>query len=408
MTHEVEFAGLSRIGPSTGPINMLTEYFRNKLRSLNVDRSSGHPKPHKVCLLLSILDLIESGELSENKIIASDALLKAFHVNFERLKKGNDAENLNMPFYHLRGDGIWHFSVNENKQKELDELVAAPGTPSLKRLFEVIDYAYLDRELFDYFNSGLARPLIRETLLENLEDLSEQFYRWLLVMGKSEKTAKSYVGAIKGTISQWAADAEITDQNLISISGHSTFGFVMERLANYQAFRDADKRGKAMYSSALNSYKQFLSITCQTDIAEDIENIISDKSIDETQKSTLVNARVGQGKFRESLLSYWQTCALTGYRAKEFLVASHIKPWKVSSNEERLDKYNGLLLLANLDKAFDLGYISFNADGKIVISDFIEQPELLGVHDKLRVTLADPHQEYMEYHRTHVYEHKLI
>lgn len=408
MTREVGFVGLCQIRQSTGPIDMLTEHYRNKLRSLHVDRSSGHPKPHKVCLLLSVLDLIESGELTENRIKATESLIKVFHENFERLKKGNDAENINMPFYHLRGDGVWHFSVPDNKKEEFKALESSPGTPSLKRLFEVIDYAYLDPVLFDYFNSGMARPLIREALLENLEDLSDQFYRWLLVMGKSERTAKSYVGAIKGTISQWAADAEITDQNLISISGHSTFGFVMERLANYQAFREADERGKSMYSSALNSYKKFLSITCQTEIAEDIENIISDKSIDETQKTTLVNARVGQGKFRESLLSYWKSCALTGYRAKEFLVASHIKPWKASDNEERLDKYNGLLLLANLDKAFDLGYITFDPDGKIVVSEFIEQPELLGVHDNLHVILEDSHQEYMEYHRTHVYENKMI
>jgi len=387
---------------------MLSEYYKNKLRGLKVDRSSGHPKPHKVCLLLSILDLIESGEITENKIVETETLKKAFHENFERLKKGNDTEKLNLPFYHLCGDDIWHFSIHKDKQQSFNELKSVSTTPSLKRLFEVIDYAYLEPELYDYFKSGLVRPQIREVLLENLEDLSEQFYRWLLLMGKSERTAKSYVGAIKGTISQWAADAEITDQNLISISGYSTFGFVMERLVDYPVFQESDQRGKAMYSAALNSYQKFLSITCQTDIAEDIQTIISDKATDETQKSILVNARIGQGKYRESLLTYWKTCALTGYRSKEFLVASHIKPWKVSDNNERLDKYNGLLLLANLDKAFDLGFITFDEAGKIIVSDFIEQPEILGIHNKMSVDLIEPHQVYMDYHRNNVYERKII
>ena len=56
-----------------------------------------------------------------------------------------------------------------------------------------------------------------------------------------------------------------------------------------------------MYSAALNAYKDFLSITCQVEASEDIEEIIRDESIDSTQKAMLVNTRVGQGKFREGL-----------------------------------------------------------------------------------------------------------
>jgi predicted restriction endonuclease len=383
---------------------MLPEYYQNKLRSLNVDRSSGHPKPHKVCLLLSILDLIESGELLENKIVITDNLKNTFHENFKRLKKGNDAEKLDLPFYHLRGDGIWHFSLTN--QQAFDELAAKPGTPSLNRLFEVIDYAYLDPELFDFFKSSLTRPLIRQALLENLEDLSEQFHRWLMEIGKSEKTAKSYVGAIRGKVSEWASDAGIYDQNLISVTGHSAVRRVMEELGTYEVFREADQRGKAMYSSALKSYLNFLDITYQAEVSEDIEEILKDISIEETQRMTYVNARIGQGKFRTELIEYWDRCAVTGYSGKGFLVASHIKPWKVSNSQERLDKFNGLLLLANIDKAFDLGFVTFNTDGGIVVSEFIEKPDVLGIHKKMKIDLVEQHQAYMEYHRAHVYESK--
>lgn len=383
---------------------MLSEYYKNKLRSLNVDRSSGHPKPHKVCLLLSILDLIESGKLAHNMIIEDDALITAFHANFERFKKGNDAENLNLPFYHLLGDGIWHFKIKPGKEVEYDKLAAGPGTPSLKRLFEVIDYAFLDEELFDFFLSSLARGQIREALLENLEDLSIQFHRWLLSMGKSERTADSYVGAIKGRLSEWASEAHISDQNLISISGYSAINSVMESLATYTPYQVQDKRGKGMYSAALNSYKQFLSLTCQIAIADDIDNIIKDKKISETEKSTLVKARVGQGKFRENLIGYWKSCALTGYGSTQFLIASHIKPWCDSNNDERLDTYNGLLLLANLDKAFDLGYITFSDVGNIIVSEFIEKPELLGINKDMHIHLVSEHQKYMEFHRNEVFE----
>lgn len=383
---------------------MLSEYYKDKLRSLNVDRSSGHPKPHKVCLLLSVLELIESGLIKDNRIMDCRELRTAFHHHFERFKKANDTENMNLPFYHLQGDGFWHFQVKQDKRVDFEELVANTATPSMKRLFEVVDYAYLDPELFDYFSNSLVRLEIREVLLENLEDLSVQFHRWLISMGKSDRTASSYVGAIRGTVSDWATEANITGRNLISISGYSTINMVMEGLLRYEAFQEQDRRGNNMYSAALNSYKKFLSITCQVDVSEDIETIIKDKDIGETEKARLVNARVGQGKYREELLSYWKFCALTGYASTQFLVASHIKPWRKSNNEERLDKYNGLLLLANLDKAFDLGYITFLSSGKIVVSESIERPELLGVENDMHVKLERQHQGYMEFHRGNVFE----
>jgi len=83
-----------------------------------------------------------------------------------------------------------------------------------------------------------------------------------------------------------------------------------------------------------------------------------------TEKDALVKARRGQGKFREAVLSYWGNCAVSNCSELFLLRASHIKPWKDSTNTERLDRYNGLLLNPNLDAAFDKGLISFADDGK--------------------------------------------
>jgi len=88
---------------------MSLAYYQEKLSSLNVDRSSGHPKPHKVCLLFAIIDLIDKGSITQNRIELNDDLKAAFTFHFEKLKKGNDANNINQPFYHLqsrrKGDG---------------------------------------------------------------------------------------------------------------------------------------------------------------------------------------------------------------------------------------------------------------------------------------------------------------
>lgn len=87
------------------------------------------------------------------------------------------------------------------------------------------------------------------------------------------------------------------------------------------------------------------------------------------RRPPVIRARVGQGRFRDSLLDRWdRRCAVTGVEVEEALVASHIKPWFLSTKAERLDPDNGLLLVGTLDRLFDYGMISFSVDGTIMIS----------------------------------------
>lgn len=87
------------------------------------------------------------------------------------------------------------------------------------------------------------------------------------------------------------------------------------------------------------------------------------EQVDETTRKRLIDARLGQGNFRERLIEYWMGCAVTGLTLVNILRASHIKPWHLSSNFERLDAFNGLLLSPNMDALFDQGYISFTKQG---------------------------------------------
>jgi len=379
------------------------DYYQEKLSSLNVDRSSGHPKPHKVCLLFAVIDLMDGGTITHNRIELDDDLKAAFTFHFQNLKKGNDANNINQPFYHLQSEGFWHFKLKPNAIQGIEQLRSAGRTPSENQIKNLVEYAYLDQELFDYLKSKLTKPVLKEVLLENLEDLSVQFHRWILSVGKSEKTAKNYVGAIKSSISNWAKDADISQQNLISIQSYSRINGIAEELGKYEVFRTKNAKGGQMYSAALKSYKEFLADTCQTKVNEDIAQIINDETIDNTQKTTLVNTRLGQGKYREKLIKYWKGCALTGYQPTEFLVASHIKPWRVANDRERLDPYNGLLLLPNLDKAFDLGYISFTERDQIEVSEFVESPGNLGIQETMHINLESRHQDYLAYHREEIF-----
>jgi predicted restriction endonuclease len=135
---------------------------------------------------------------------------------------------------------------------------------------------------------------------------------------------------------------------------------------------------------------------------------LKDRSIKAADKSSYISARVGQGKYRSKLITYWGKCALTGYSDVRFLVASHIKPWRDSNNTERLDPYNGLLLLPNFDKAFDLGYITFTDKGALIQSDVIENPRILGITKKMKIKVSSQHQDYLAYHRESVFEKKFV
>ena len=143
----------------------------------------------------------------------------------------------------------------------------------------------------------------------------------------------------------------------------------------------------------------------ETSLIDDLESI--QKSIqDETTRKTLIDARIGQGKFRQGLIDYWKCCAVTKINLIEVLKASHIKPWAISSNSERLDIFNGLLLSPNLDSLFDQYYISFNDDGTIIISPHItNQLDKLGVSSIMTVSnLSEAHFKYLKFHRDNFYK----
>lgn len=158
------------------------------------------------------------------------------------------------------------------------------------------------------------------------------------------------------------------------------------------------------FKAALNKYRKF--IAEKSDLIDDIETIIKDEIIPKTEKEQLISARIGQGNYRNKLINLWKKCAVSKCEMTELLIASHIKPWKESTNKERLDRYNGLLLLPNYDKLFDKGLISFEDNGKIIISPLIKEEEykVLGIspNDEL-FKVYDENKPYLEEHRRIVF-----
>lgn len=125
-----------------------------------------------------------------------------------------------------------------------------------------------------------------------------------------------------------------------------------------------------------------------------------------TVKEQLINARVGQGEFRQQLLKIERACRLTGIADERFLIASHIKPWRDSDNTERLDGSNGLMLSPHADKLFDRGWISFSDNGDLLVSCENARGALdaWGISTILNVgTFTSMQQKYLSFHRQFVF-----
>ncbi|QHE63102.1 HNH endonuclease [Rossellomorea vietnamensis] len=128
--------------------------------------------------------------------------------------------------------------------------------------------------------------------------------------------------------------------------------------------------------------------------------------LDKTEKELIIKARIGQSIFKKSLLDLEPKCKLCGVSDTRFLIASHIKPWSQSNNQERLDANNGLLLCPNHDSLFDKGYISFDKKGKIIISPLVDESTkiFMNINESIIINLSDSQREYILWHRENKYK----
>jgi hypothetical protein len=137
-----------------------------------------------------------------------------------------------------------------------------------------------------------------------------------------------------------------------------------------------------------------------------LEQLAQD-NIDETERTAIVRARLGQGRFRENVASIEPACRITGITNTNYLIASHIKPWRHAKNEERLSGHNGLMLAPHADFLFDRGFISF-ADGRLLVSEVADERSLLrlGVDPskpKEVGKFSEQQELFLEFHRADIF-----
>jgi len=224
----------------------------------------------------------------------------------------------------------------------------------------------------------------------------------------SDSSIYKYTRAVN-TISKEMLDAHIIHKSLLNMSRIELDLAIIDILQN-DRFIKKNSVGNNMYSNALKQFRYF-TLDSEEDTKEEqqiVHEIAQVQTLTEIEKETIIKARVGQGKYRNSLLEKYDTkCIVTGITQNKLLIASHIKPWAICDNNERVDVENGLILCANMDRLFDSGLITFRADGKMVVSSFVSEDnkKRLNISSDIVVDLHASERllDYLEYHRDVLY-----
>jgi hypothetical protein len=180
---------------------------------------------------------------------------------------------------------------------------------------------------------------------------------------------------------------------------------VLASLAGREAAAAAARaREVAATSPLLSEYAEEVEAAWETDI----ERTVAERHRNEGDLvRDIRSARLGRGLFRRRVLEVERSCRLSGVRDPSVLICRHIKPWRHSSDEERVDGENGLLLCPNADFLFARGLIGFDGDGTFLAAPAISESLLLrlnldpATHPNVG-TFTHHQQRFLAFHRDRV------
>lgn len=214
----------------------------------------------------------------------------------------------------------------------------------------------------------------------------EKFKDWMKTIDKrDESTCNLYSRQIDLITNDLKNNGEIKN-GIYSINDSKKMEDIISIFYSDDNRKKQNGIGHNLKSSSLKKYKQFLQFlekgenlkydlyVDENKIDNEIVNIEHDlDKVETTERLSIIKSRIGQTEYRQGLLGKYKKCQLCGIDIQELLVASHIKPWSESTDKEKLDLNNGLLLCCIHDKLFDIGLISFNESGEIIISNKISK-----------------------------------
>ena len=163
------------------------------------------------------------------------------------------------------------------------------------------------------------------------------------------------------------------------------------------------------YIKLFTDFKDSFGVTSHPSTVQKEEALLEQNiSLSKEVKLQTVKARIGQGKYRKQLLEQCPFCPVTLVSDERLLIASHIKPWAVSNQNEKIDPKNGFMFTPTIDYLFDSGFISFEDNKKMLVSPWLSKPTISRLNIKpLKVIDHLPifgREKYLQYHRESIFK----
>ena len=156
--------------------------YLDKVRKLNPNKSGGKVSPHKMCMLLAVIDLFDAHPYRPNRIEYEPQLLDRFHAFFRTVSAPGDHPKPYLPFFHLKTEGFWHLYPLEGREEVLAGLSAARKA---RDILDNVHHVSLDDELYQLLRDPDARNTLAESIVEYWFDRSASELRKMLELGRS-------------------------------------------------------------------------------------------------------------------------------------------------------------------------------------------------------------------------------
>lgn len=136
---------------------------------LHVKVTAGQRAPHKAILLLSVIDLIETGVITSNRIFYNRELDSQFRHNWVRYVAYLDGYSARSatPFFHMSHEPFWSLVLKDGCSHTEKELADARIYMRPDKMNESIDYALIDADLFELLMDNVVRAKLRVRLISS-------------------------------------------------------------------------------------------------------------------------------------------------------------------------------------------------------------------------------------------------
>lgn len=116
----------------------LREHFCQRLMALNVDQSSGAPKLYKPAMLACVIEAIEKGELSNNRI-DFDFIEPRFIEKLSELGQDGGSQQAAYAFYYLANDLFWMLAYHDVQSRIESSRISPTSVRELARFATLKD-----------------------------------------------------------------------------------------------------------------------------------------------------------------------------------------------------------------------------------------------------------------------------